>query len=231
MQSRSQRLVEGDLALVSGPEQHRVGIGRIVGRRFRRWISACPFSRLDQRRDCRGSLTVGERRVRTGGGQPTRETVGFGIEGAKSKLEAPIGERLDSCQRFLERARKRVISAESAISEAVAEKDRLIAELAEGEKRMEGLREEVRAAPTQRDLVGVEFLDNVAQMRQEILESIERRRGSSCSGEHSANARESAPTRDVDVRRTLPTLAQIKFGQTNQVWPTPSLAKRQGLCL
>ena len=66
---------------------------------------------------------------------------------AKSKLEAPIGERLDSCQRFLERARKRVTSAESANAEAVVERDRLVAELAEGEKRMERLREEARAAP------------------------------------------------------------------------------------
>ena len=60
-------------------------------------------------------------------------------------------------------------SAESAITEAVAERDRLVAELAEGEKRMERLREEARAAPRPRDLVD-EFLDDVAQMRQEILE-------------------------------------------------------------
>ena len=53
------------------------------------------------------------------------------LKAAKSKLEAPIGERLDSCQRFLARARKRVTSAESAIAEAVAERDRLVAELAE----------------------------------------------------------------------------------------------------
>ena len=92
------------------------------------------------------------------------------LKAAKSKLEAPIGERLDSCQRFLERARKRVTSAESAIAEAVAERDRLVAEFAEGEKRMERLREEARAAPPPRDVVGDEFLDDVAQMRQEILE-------------------------------------------------------------
>ena len=106
----------------------------------------CPFSRSDQSRDCRGS----------------------------SKLEAPIGERLDVCQRFLERARKRVISAESAIAAAVAEKDRLVAELEEGERRMDRFREEARTAPTQRDLVGEECRglgpDDVAQMRQEILE-------------------------------------------------------------
>ena len=92
------------------------------------------------------------------------------LKAAKSKLEAPIGERLDSCQRFLERARKRVTSAESAIAEAVAERDRLVAELAEGEKRMERLREEAHAVPPPRDVVGDEFLDDVAQMRQEILE-------------------------------------------------------------
>ena len=132
---------------------------------------ACPFSRFGQRRDGTAGSTVGERRVCIGGGQSTRETVGFGIlKAAKSKLEAPIGERLDSCQRFLERARKRVTSAESAIADAVAERDRLVAELAEGEKRMERLREEARAAPPPRDVVGDEFLDDVAQMRQEILE-------------------------------------------------------------
>ena len=61
-------------------------------------------------------------------------------------------------------------SAESAIAEAVAERDRLVAELAEGEKRMERLREEAHAVPPPRDVVGNEFLDDVAQMRQEILE-------------------------------------------------------------
>ena len=52
----------------------------------------------------------------------------------------------------------------------MAERDRLVAELAEGEKRMERLREEGRAAPPPWDVVGDEFLDDVAQMRQEILE-------------------------------------------------------------
>ena len=50
------------------------------------------------------------------------------------------------------------------------ERDRLVAELAEGEKRMERLREEGRAAPLPKDVVGDEFFDDVAQMRQEILE-------------------------------------------------------------
>ena len=121
--------------------------------------------------DCRGSSTVGERRVRKGGGQPTRETVGFGIKGCKIEvggtnrrkvgfLPAVSGTSPEAC----------VTSAESAISEAVAEKDRFVAELAEGEKRMERLREEARAAPPPRDLVGEEFHYDVAQMRQEILE-------------------------------------------------------------
>ena len=89
----------------------------------------CPFSRLGQHRDCRGRLTVGELRVRIGGGQPTRESVGFSIQGCKIEV---VGEMLVFYQRFLERAWKRVTSAESAIAEAVAEKDRLVAELAEG---------------------------------------------------------------------------------------------------
>ena len=47
---------------------------------------ACPFSRFGQRRDGSGSSTVGERLVRIGGGQPTRETVGFSIEGCKIEV-------------------------------------------------------------------------------------------------------------------------------------------------
>ena len=143
-----------------------------MGRRFRRWIAtsrkACPFSRLDQRRDCRGSLTVAERRVLIGRGQPTRETGGFGIEGCKIEVGGTNRGKVG----FLPEVsgRKRVISAESASAEAMAEKDRLVAEFTEGEKRMERLREEAHAAPRQRDLVGDEFLDDVAQMRQEILE-------------------------------------------------------------
>ena len=117
-----------------------------------------PLSRRDQRGGGGGSSPVAECRVRSGGGQPSRQTVGFSIEVGKS----------------LERARKRVTTAESTVAEAVAEEGRFVAELEEGERRMERLREEARAAPTQRDPVGDELhgvdLDDAAKTRQEILE-------------------------------------------------------------
>ena len=54
------------------------------------------------------------------------------------------GERLDACQKFIERVRKRVTQAESAVTEAIAAKDRLVGEIQDGETRWRRLREEAR---------------------------------------------------------------------------------------
>ena len=59
----------------------------------------------------------------------------------------PIGERLDACQQFVERARKRFVAAEDAVMKALQTKSRLESELNEGVQRLQRLREEAAAQP------------------------------------------------------------------------------------
>ena len=65
------------------------------------------------------------------------------------KLQAasssPIGERLDACQRFVERAQKRLAAAQEAVKKAVETQSKLEAELQEGVERLQRLREEATA--------------------------------------------------------------------------------------
>ena len=59
----------------------------------------------------------------------------------------PIGERLDACQQFVERARKRLVAAEDVVMKALQIKSRLECELNEGVQRLQRLREEAAAQP------------------------------------------------------------------------------------
>ena len=59
----------------------------------------------------------------------------------------PIGERLDACQQFVERARKRLVAAEDVVVKALQTKSRLECELTEGVQRLQRLREEAAAQP------------------------------------------------------------------------------------
>ena len=59
----------------------------------------------------------------------------------------PIGERLDACQQFVERARKRLVAAEDVVMKALQTKSRLESELNEGVQRLQRLREEAAAQP------------------------------------------------------------------------------------
>ena len=58
-----------------------------------------------------------------------------------------IGESLDACQQFVERARKRFVAAEDAVMKALQTKSRLESELNEGVQRLQRLREEAAAQP------------------------------------------------------------------------------------
>ena len=98
------------------------------------------------------------------------------LEGAISVLGEgnPHAKSLVEAQKFIERARKRVISAETTIAEAIAAKERVVAELQDGERRLELLREEARVTmPTQLDPFGdtqMPDLDEVERMRRELQE-------------------------------------------------------------
>ena len=68
----------------------------------------------------------------------------------KATQVAPVGERLEACTQFIERARKRLEKSDLELEKIQAERARLAAELAEGQARLEALRTEARsAAPTQ----------------------------------------------------------------------------------
>ena len=56
----------------------------------------------------------------------------------------PIGERLDVCQQFVERARKRLVAAEDVVMKALQTKSRLD----EGVQRLQRLREEAATQPS-----------------------------------------------------------------------------------
>ena len=63
---------------------------------------------------------------------------------AKAKLNVPLGERVDACQKFFERARKRLAQAQQALDDVAAAKDQCVEEVEEGEKRLKRFREEAR---------------------------------------------------------------------------------------
>ena len=68
----------------------------------------------------------------------------------KAAQVAPVGERLEACTQFIERAKKRLEKSDLELEKIQAERARLAAELAEGQARLEALRTEAgSAAPTQ----------------------------------------------------------------------------------
>ena len=90
-----------------------------------------------------GSEDVEERRV---------------LEQALSKVRvratvAPVGQRLDECEKFCERAVKRVEKAQEAVAEALKVQTQREAELAEGKRQLEGLRAEAAAQPVPQPVI------------------------------------------------------------------------------
>ena len=61
------------------------------------------------------------------------------------QILSPVGERLDACQQFVERARKRFAAAQEAVEQALKTKSRLENEFEEGLQRLQRLREEAAA--------------------------------------------------------------------------------------
>ena len=57
------------------------------------------------------------------------------------QASSPVGVRLDACQRFVERARKRYAAVQEAVEQALKTKSRLDCELQEGLQRLQRLRE------------------------------------------------------------------------------------------
>ena len=115
------------------------------------------------------------------------------------KLQAasssPIGERLDACQRFVERAQKRLAAAQEAVKKAVETQSKLEAELQEGVERLQRLREEATA---QMSSMRVEPPDEVSVLRNRISE-LER------------EAQSRVPIQEADVPPTIqvPSAAEI----------------------
>ena len=91
-------------------------------------------------------------------------------------IVAPIGQRLDECEKFCERAAKRVEKAQEAVAEAVKVQTQREEELAEGKRRLEGLRAEAAAQPApQQVLPGTDELthlrSHVAQLEGDLRQS------------------------------------------------------------
>ena len=58
---------------------------------------------------------------------------------------APVGERLDSTIKYVERCQKRLLAAEDAVKVAISSRDQAAAELEEGQRNLENLRLEAAA--------------------------------------------------------------------------------------
>ena len=58
---------------------------------------------------------------------------------------APVGERLDSTRKYVERCQKRFLAAEDAVKVAISSRDQAVAELEEGQRNLENLRLEAAA--------------------------------------------------------------------------------------
>ena len=67
-------------------------------------------------------------------------------------IVAPIGQ-LDECEKFCERAEKRVEKAQEAVAEALKVQTQREEELAEGKRRLEGLRAEAAAQPVPQPVI------------------------------------------------------------------------------
>ena len=72
-------------------------------------------------------------------------------EGARA-IVAPIGQ-LDKCDKFCERAEKRVEKAQEAVAEALKVQTQREEELAEEKRRLEGLRAEAAAQPVPQPVI------------------------------------------------------------------------------
>ena len=111
------------------------------GRRNRRWQArAAPVVSLESRRtpdelvaDNQAQIDRLERAIAVLGENSTEAA---GLVASLKKLRAqsvqPVGVRLDACQQFVERARKRFAAAEDAVMKALQTKSRLEFELEEG---------------------------------------------------------------------------------------------------
>ena len=83
-----------------------------------------------------------------GENNPEAASLVVSLKKVRAKVSLPVGERLDACHQFVERARKRVVAAQEAVEKAVETKSRLDTELQEGLLRLQRFREEA-AAQTQ----------------------------------------------------------------------------------
>ena len=104
----------------------------------------------------------------------------------KATQVAPVGERLETCTQFIERARKRLEKSNLELEKIQAERARLAAELAEGQARLVLRTEAGSAAPTQPPApmdVGAE-LKRMQAVIDDLLRERSQWKGAGCGGRH-----------------------------------------------
>ena len=90
---------------------------------------------------------------------------------------APVGQRLDDCEQYCERAAKRLEKAQETVAEALKAQTHREEELAEGKRRLEALRAEAAAQPVPQPTIptGTDELTHlrsqVAQLEGELRKS------------------------------------------------------------
>ena len=114
---------------------------------------------------------------------------------------APVGQRLDECEKFCERASKRLEKAQEAVAEALKAQTLREEELAEGQRRLSELRTEA-AAHTLPDPPTVPGSDEVTQLRRQVaqMESDLRQSRRAASGEEEL----------LELRREVEELRQFR---------------------
>ena len=92
------------------------------------------------------------------------------LEDALAKIRAratvaPVGQRLDECEKYCERAAKRLEKAKESVGEALKVQVQREEELAEGKRRMEALRAEAAAQPVPPTIPGTDELSHCGVMQ------------------------------------------------------------------
>ncbi len=218
----------------------RLNVSREVGeQRNRRWQGRVPRQeKTSERRspddvaaDHQSQIDKLERAIEVLG-EDNVEAAGLvaSLKKLRTKSVAPVGERLDACQQFVERERKRFAAAEEAVMKALQTKSRLECELEEGLSRLKCLREEAAAqtamdqsAPVSTEEVSSAVPVSAPSMAEfrEMVSNLEREISVASGDVKAASSREPPPCIShlqcqlwsTTASRSWSTSANFDFGQ------------------
>ena len=83
-------------------------------------------------------------------------------------IVAPVGQRLDECEKFCERAAKRAEKAQEAVAEALKVQTQREEELAEGKRRLEAFRAEAAAHSVPQPIIPL--TDELTHLRSHVAQ-------------------------------------------------------------